>query len=68
MSIIAQLIIILGISIFLAGYWFLGKNSGLQECDQNSSVLGDTYKGGALATGIGLLLMIGGLIIFYGSE
>jgi hypothetical protein len=65
MSIVAQLVIILGISIFLIGYWFLGKNTGLQECNQEKSILSDTYKGGALATGIGLLLMVGGLLMFY---
>jgi hypothetical protein len=66
MSIIAQLVIISGIFIFLTGYWFLGKNSGLQECDQESSILSNTFKVGSLATIIGLLLMIGGLIMFYG--
>jgi hypothetical protein len=65
MSIIAQLVIILGIFTFLAGYWFLGKNSGLQECNEENSILSDTYKGGSLATSIGLLMMIGGLIMFY---
>lgn len=65
MSIIAQLVLILGISIFLTGYWFLGKNTGLQECNQDTSILSDTYKGGALATSIGLLFIVGGLLMFY---
>ena len=64
MSIIAHLVIILGISIFLVGYWFLGKNAGLQECDEQSYILSDTYKGGSLVTGIGLLLMIGATLPF----
>ena len=68
MSIIAQLVIIVGITIFLGGYWFLGKNSGLQECNEENSILSDTYKAGVVTTGIGLLLMIGGLIIFYGRS
>jgi len=68
MSIIAQLVIILGISTFLAGYWFLGKSSGLQECDQETSILSDTYKGGSVAASIGVLLMLGGLIMFYASS
>ena len=68
MSIIAHLVIIFGISIFLVGYWFLAKNVGLQECDQAGSILSDTYKGGSLVTSIGLLLMIGGIIMFYGSS
>lgn len=65
MSIIAQLVIMIGISIFLAGYWFLAKNSGLEECDEEKFMLSDMYKGGSLAIGIGLLLMVGGLIMSY---
>lgn len=66
MSIIAHLVIMLGISIFLVGYWFLAKNVGLQECDQNNDILNNTYKGASLVISIGLILMIGGIIMFYG--
>ena len=68
MSLLGGSLIVFGITIFLVGYWFLGKNSGLQECNEENSILSDTYKAGVVTTGIGLLLMIGGLIIFYGRS
>ena len=68
MSIIAQIVIILGIATFLAGYWFLGKNSGMEECQDKfkiNSIFDDTYKGGTITVSIGMVLMLGGLIMSY---
>lgn len=68
MSIIAQIVIILGVATFLAGYWFLGKNSGMEECQDKfkiTSIFDDTYKGGVITVSIGIVLMLGGLVMFY---
>jgi uncharacterized membrane protein len=63
MSIAGTSTIIIGIVIFLTGYWFLGKSSGQNDCKDKPENTNSNYGGGIAGIVIGIILMIAGLIM-----
>lgn len=63
MSIAGTLTIVIGIIVFLIGYWFLGKSSGQNDCKDKPENINSNYGGGIAGIVIGLILMITGLVI-----
>lgn len=63
MSIAGTSTIVVGIIIFLVGYWFLGKSTGQNECKDKLESTSLNYGGGIAGIVIGIILMIVGLVL-----
>lgn len=59
MSLLGTSLIVVGIVIFLVGYWFIGRSQGEEQC--NPPVESANRAGGIAGTVIGLIFMIAGL-------
>ena len=55
--------IIVGIIVFLIGYWYLGKSSGQKDCKDQPETTSSNYGGGIAGIVIGIILMITGLVL-----
>ncbi len=60
--------IIVGIIVFLIGYWYLGKSSGQNDCREKPENTSTNYGGGIAGIVIGLILMLTGLVINFTSK
>lgn len=59
MSLLGTSLIVIGIVIFLVGYWFIGKSQGEEQC---KPPIESANRGGGIAgTVIGLIFMLAGL-------
>lgn len=59
MSILGTSLIVVGIVIFLVGYWFIGRSQGEEQC--KPPVESANRAGGIAGTVIGLIIMLAGL-------
>lgn len=55
--------IILGIVLFLIGYWYLGKSTGQSECERKPDGTTMNYGSGIAGMVIGIILMVTGLVM-----
>jgi hypothetical protein len=61
MGLLGTSLIIVGIVIFLVGYWFLGRSQGEEQC---KPPIESANKGGGIAgIVIGLIFMLAGLVV-----
>jgi ABC-type phosphate transport system permease subunit len=60
MSITGNLLLFIGIAVFLTGYWFMGKSQGEFECNPPAGKA-ETNKGGGIAG-----LVIGSVFMLFG--
>lgn len=63
MSFLGGTLITLGITVFLIGYWFLGKSKGEESCTPPLDTSGVNRGGGIAGIVIGLIFMLVGFII-----
>lgn len=59
MSLLGTSLIVVGIVIFLVGYWFIGRSQGEEQC--KPPIESANRAGGIAGTVIGLLVMVVGL-------
>lgn len=59
MSLLGTSLIVVGIVIFLVGYWFIGRSQGEEQC--KPPIESANRAGGIAGTVIGLLIMLAGL-------
>ena len=59
MSLLGTSLIVVGIVIFLIGYWFIGRSQGEEQC--KPPVESANKAGGIAGTVIGIIFMIAGL-------
>jgi hypothetical protein len=60
MSITGNLLLVVGIAVFLTGYWFMGKSQGEYECTPPAGKA-EINKGGGIAG-----LVLGSVLILFG--
>lgn len=66
MSVLGVSLIVVGIAIFLTGYWFTGRSQGEEQC---TPPLETANKAGGIAgIVIGLIFMIAGLVVNFSQE
>ena len=65
MSVVSITTITLGLLIFLIGYWYLGKSTGLKECTNPIDTYGLNYGGGITCIVLGITLIVSGIIYYF---
>jgi len=63
MSLAGGSLIAVGLTIFLVGYWFLGKSQGEEECPQVPEKAKHNKGGGIAGIVIGLIILVIGFMI-----
>ena len=61
MSLLGTSLIVVGIIIFLVGYWFVGRSQGEEQC--NPRIETANKAGGIAGIVIGLIFMLAGLFV-----
>jgi hypothetical protein len=61
MGLLGTSVIVVGIVIFLVGYWFTGRSQGEEQC--NPPIESANRAGGISGIVIGLLIMLAGLVV-----
>ena len=60
MGLLGTSLILVGIVIFLVGYWFTGRSQGEEQC--NPPIESSNRGGGIAGIVIGLIFMLAGLV------
>jgi uncharacterized membrane protein len=70
MNFTGYLMITLGLTIFLIGYWFLALSNGQKECGDSTIVSKSSTNmtGGIAGIVIGLIIMILGIVFGHSAE
>jgi Na+/proline symporter len=61
MGLLGTSVIVVGIVIFLVGYWFTGRSQGEEQC--NPPIESANKAGGISGIVIGLVVMLAGLVV-----
>ena len=61
MGLLGTSVIVVGIVIFLVGYWFTGRSQGEEQCNQ--PIESANKAGGISGIVIGLVVMLAGLVV-----
>ena len=61
MGLLGTSLILVGIVIFLVGYWFTGRSQGEEQC--NPPIESANKAGGISGIVIGLVVMLAGLVV-----
>lgn len=62
MSPVSITLVVLGMIVFLIGYWFLGKSTGEKECPTPIESYGINHGGGIAGLVLGIILMLIGIV------
>jgi Ni,Fe-hydrogenase I cytochrome b subunit len=68
MSIIYWSSLLTGITIFLTGYYFIGKSSGQVECEKTKNLFEmQNYQGGLAGVIIGIIFIVVAFVFRFGD-
>ncbi len=63
MSIVGSGTVLLGIIVFLIGYWYLSKSTGQDECQSVPDSRSRNFVGGLSGLFIGIIIMVIGFFL-----